>query len=90
MRPVHLLKLRINYHPDLNAKEIDRHFSDIFPYARVEGEILPDISVKESPEGEATASVAPSEAAPNVNANGEEPALSYFVYSSVFYCILAF
>ena len=65
----------LHYHPDLNVREIDCYFSYIFSYARVKWEILPEISVKESPEVEAAASVAPSEAAPTVTPNGEEPAL---------------
>ena len=38
----------LHYHPDLDIRELDRHFPEIFPYAWIEGEIFPEIVVKET------------------------------------------
>ena len=51
----------LHYHPSLDARELDRHFPDIFPHARIEGEIIPEIVAKDSPTVEVAAEV---EAAP--------------------------
>ena len=71
----------LHYHPDLDARKIDRHFPDIFPYARIEGEILPEIIVRDSLGEENVTSVAhlgdvdSSDVAPSTAANGDDPAL---------------
>ena len=37
----------LHYYPNLNVKVVDRHFLKIFDYAKVEGEELPIIEVKD-------------------------------------------
>ena len=65
----------LHYHSDLNVREIDRHFSDIFPYARVDGEILPEITAQEVPEVDVMVRDTLSQATPTVAANEDDPAL---------------
>ena len=75
----------LHYHPNLDAREIDRHFPKIFSHSRIEGETLPEIIVKESPAVEAVVGVAPSgnaasveppEVAPTTAIDRDGPALS--------------
>ena len=66
----------LHYHPDLDVKGIDRHFSDIFPYARTDGETLPEIAAKEVLEVDAVVSVTSSEAAPTIVASEDDLVVS--------------
>ena len=63
----------LHYYPDLNAKVIDCHFGDIFSYAKVDGEILLEITAKEVPEVGVTIDFTPLEAAPTAIIEEETP-----------------
>ena len=40
----------LNYHLDIDVRVFDRHFSEIFDYAKIEGEEPPVIEEKDVPE----------------------------------------
>ena len=40
----------LHYHSDLNIKEIDCYFTEVFSYAKTEGEELPNIQPQDIPE----------------------------------------
>ena len=40
------------YHPDIDIRLFDHHFSDVFDYAKLEGEELPIIEAKDFSRGE--------------------------------------
>ena len=44
----------VHYHPDFNLPEVDRHFPELFEYAAVEGEDLPEIPEAAIPEPKET------------------------------------
>ena len=43
MRLVEYWNVVLHYYPKINIKEIDWYFSNVFNYAMIEGEELPDI-----------------------------------------------
>ena len=41
------MDIMLYYYPNLNAKDVDRHFSDVFNHAKMEGEELSVIEPKD-------------------------------------------
>ena len=61
---MHYRDAMLHYFPDLDVKVIDHHFSDIFQYAKVDGDMLPEITAKEVPKVGVVADPNPLEVSP--------------------------